>query len=75
MRKLKSLLIKLFIASFAIYIVYSFLNKNSTDKSEHVSLKKKDVEIQKRIDPEMHYEDNNKQQINIPIIDQKVTFI
>ena len=46
MRKLKSLLIKLFIASFAIYSVYSFLN-----------------------------EDNNKQQINIPIIDQKVTFI
>lgn len=74
MRKLKSLLIKLFIASFAIYIVYSFLNKNSTDKSEHVSLKK-NAEVEKRIDPEMHYEDNNKQQINIPIIDQKVTFI
>lgn len=74
MRKLKSLLIKLLIASFAIYIVYSFLYKNSTDKSERDNLKK-NVVNEKKIESEMHYEDNNKQQINVPIIDQKVTFI
>ena len=61
MRKLKTLLIRLLIATFAIYFVYSYLKKNSK-----VSEKKINV-----------YEENNKKPERhlLPIVDHKVIVI
>jgi hypothetical protein len=70
--KLKSLLVRLFFASFFLYFVYSFFSSPKTDDKKRTFIQiKPSQEFKSKNEPDMHYDDHANNIVkNHPIIQQ-----